>query len=175
MRAAVLVLVLLVAGCARSNAGTPVPDERVMPADFAGVVEYRNGSVAPPHHYEWRLRFDGTTAVVEWRPGYDDTTPPWREAVDITDDQRRHLYGRLHDLGVFTMAKPVDEGLVGGPTGSVEATAGGKTYGGSGLGQDEASTDLLADVVAAVEELVPAEVWDGLTARQDAWGERQPK
>lgn len=176
MRALTVVLsLLLVAGCGQANAGTPVPEEKGMPADFAGTVEYRNGTVAPPYHYEWRLTFDESSAVLEWRPGYEDTTAPWRESVDITADQRERLHGRLGDLGVFGMAEPEDDGTVGGPTGSVTVTADGRTDDPVALGQDEDGADLLEDVAAAVAELFPARVWDGLAARQEAWGEARIK
>jgi len=176
MRALVVVLSLvLVAGCARSSPGTPTPDDQVMPADFAGMVEYGNGSVAPPYHYEWRLRFEASTAVVEWRPGYDSSTQPWRETADITDDQRKQLYGALRDLGVFEMGEAPDDGMVGGPTGSVEVTAHGRTYDPGSLGGNDDTVRLLKDVAAAVKELLPADVWDGLMTKQDDWSERQPK
>jgi hypothetical protein len=146
-----------------------------MPADFAGAVEYGNGSVAPPYHYGWVLRFDESTAVVEWRPGYDSSTEPWRETADITEDQRQRLYGRLRELGLFDGAEATDDGMVGGPGGSVEVTANGRTYDPGSLGGSEASVRLLEDVVAAVEELLPAQAWAGLRDKQDAWSEQQPQ
>ena len=165
MRAALLVIsLLLLAGCAQRRA-----DDRVPPADFAGTVEYANGTVAPPHHYRWRLTFDDATAVVEWRPGYDESTEPWRETVPITGDQWTRLYGQLRGLGVFGTTEASDDGLVGGPGGSIEITAGGRTYAPGPLGGSEDSARLLTDVADAVRELVPAEVWDGLRARQDEW------
>lgn len=176
MRAVVIVLLLLVvAGCAQQSPGKPTADDQVMPADFAGTVEYGNGSVAPPYHYDWQLRFDESTAVVEWRPGYDSATQPWRETADITADQRKHLYTVLRDLGVFDMGEATDDGMVGGPTGSVEITAHGRAYDPGSLGGNDDSVRLLKDVAAAVAELFPADVWAGLKARQDDWSEQQPK
>jgi hypothetical protein len=175
MRAVLLVLLLVVAGCAQENPGTPTADAQVMPADFAGTVTYANGTVAPPYHYEWRVAFDDSSAVVEWRPGYDEATTPWRETVEITDDQRSHLYDRFRDLGVFDTAEATDDGMVGGPGGNLEVTAGGKTYDPGSLGSSEQSGQLLRDVADAVRELVPDDVWDGLEAKQDDWTAQQPK
>jgi hypothetical protein len=175
MRAVILVLLLLVAACTQRDPGTPKADESAMPADFAGEVSYANGTVAPPYHYEWTVTFDDATAVVEWRPGYEEGTQPWRETVDITADQRATLYGRLRDLGVFDMAKASDDGLVGGPGGHLEITAGGRTYDPGSLGSSEDSAQVLRKVADAVRELVPADVWDGLAAKQDDWSDRQPK
>ena len=176
MRAVVIVLLLLVAaGCAQGDPGTPTADDRVMPADFAGKVEYGNGSVPPPYHYEWQVRFDESTAVVEWRPGYDSSTQPWRETAAITDDQREQLYQALRDLGVFDMGEAPDDGMVGGPTGGVEVTAGGRAHDPGSLGGNDDSVRLLEDVAAAVEKLFPADVWSGLKAKQDDWSDQQPK
>src|SRR5687768_963753 len=89
----------LVTACASTDPGQPTADEQVMPADFAGTVEYANGTVAPPYHYEWNVTFDEKAAVVEWRPGYEERTEPWRETVEITAEQRQQLYDRLRELG----------------------------------------------------------------------------
>ena len=174
MRAVTLVLLLVVvAGCA--HRGNPTPADQAMPDDFAGTVAYENGSVPPPYHYRWTVTFDDDSATVEWRPGYDDDTAPWGETVDITDDQRADLYARLADLGVFDMADATDDGMVGGPGGRVEVTARGRTYDPGSLGGSEESAGLLTDVADAVEQLVPAGVWDDLKAKQDDWSDRQPK
>lgn len=176
MRAVFLVLsLLLVAGCAQRHAGDPVVDDQVMPADFAGTVEYDNGSLPPPYHYEWRVTFDDATAEVEWRPGYDSSAEPWREAVGITDDQRTGLYARLRELGLFDLAEVTDDGMVGGPGGSVEITAAGRTHDPGSLGGSEEGARLLEDVADAVRALFPAEVWDGLKTKQEDWSDRQPQ
>jgi hypothetical protein len=175
----VVVLLVLVTGCAERHAGAPRADGQVVPADFAGTVEYANGSVPPPYHFRWRLTFDASTAVVAWRPGYDASARPWRESVEITAEQRRTLYGRLRDLGVFGTDEAgdggMDGGMVGGPGGDLEVTAGGRTYDPGPLGGSESGARLLTGVAEAVRELVPAGVWDGLKAEQDDWSARQPK
>jgi hypothetical protein len=167
-----LVLSLVVAGCAQGP--TPAGDQST-PADFAGTVEYANGSLPPPYHYEWRLTFDASKAVVEWRPGYDSATEPWRKTADITADQRKRLYGQLRDLGVFGKPAAEGDGMDGGPGGNIEITAGGRTYDPGSLGGNEGSARLLKGVADAVRELVPADVWDGLKAEQDEWSARQAK
>jgi hypothetical protein len=173
MRAAFLVLLLVVAGCA--HRGAPPADHQAMPADFAGTLAYENGSVPPPYHYRWTVTFDDSTATVEWRPGYEEATQPWRETADITGDQRTDLYEQLRDLGVFDMPDATDDGMVGGPGGHLEVTADGRTYDPGSLGGSEDSARLLEDVADAVHELVLPEVWDGLRDKQDDWSARQPK
>jgi len=174
---AVLALVLLLAGCVRQNPGEPVADDSVaavMPDDFGGTVDYRNGSVPPPYHYEWRVTIAETTAEVEWRPGYDEVEP-WRETVEITADQRARCYDLLRDAGVFGRGPDADEGMTGGATGSFELVAGGRTHDSGTLGTSRAGQDVLKNVVAAVEELVPAEVWSGLRDQQEQWAAEHPR
>jgi hypothetical protein len=166
-RVALLALLLLVAGCAHRSSA--------MPADFAGTVEYANGSVPPPYHFQWRLSFDASTATVEWTPGYEEDGERWRETVDITADQRQRLYDRLRDSGVLDFDERTDEGIAGGSTGSVTLTLDGATHDTGALGTSGVGQDLLQDVVDAVRDLVPADVWAGLEDRQSEWGERQPK
>lgn len=173
MRAMFLLLVLVVAGCAHRS--TPTADDKTMPADFAGTMEYQNGSVAPPYHYRWQMTFDDETAVVEWWPGYDEAAQSWQETAYPGGDQRSRLYGRLRDLGVFDDRKATGDGMVGGPVGRVEVTENGRTYDPGSLGGSKESAGLLREVAAAVEEFVPAAVWDALRARQDYWSANQPK
>ncbi len=173
---AVLALVLLLAGCATRSPGAPVAEDTVgvvMPADFGGTVDYGNGSLPPPHHYEWRVTIAETTAEVEWRPGYDEAEP-WRQTVDVTAAQRERCYELLRDAGVFELGPETDEEMVGGPTGSVELVAGGRTHDPGTLGTSRAGQDVLDDVVAAIEELVPADVWSGFRDQQEQWAAEHP-
>lgn len=168
-----LVVVFVLAGCGQTG-GTPAPssspeDGGRMPADFAATIVYRNGTVAPPHHFEWRLRVESARAELTWRPGYEDETP-WVEAVPVTGEQRAALYERLRTAGVLDPARPADEGIVGGPTGSVEATASGRTRSSGELGLSEDGQAALDEVQAAAEELVPEEIWNRMAGRQRTWG-----
>lgn len=171
MRAVLLVFLLVLTGCAHRTSDA---DDQSMPDDFAGTVAYENGSVPPPYHYRWAVTFDATTATLEWRPGYKDV-PPWRERVDITDDQRAELYTRLADLGVFDRPDITDDGMVGGPGGDIHLRAGGETYDLDQLGGSKDSGRLLKDVAKAVKELVPESAWDDMKAKQDDWSDKQPK
>lgn len=131
---------------------------------FAGSIEYTKGSVPPPYHYSWRIDVDTTTATIAWTPGYDDQDP-WTATVDITEQDRERLYERLDTAGLFRENNS-DENGVGGPTGQV--TTDDTTY-------RVESRDLLEEVTAAAEDLVPDEVWLDMNDKQDRWSARQPK
>lgn len=173
LRVVLLAFLLVVAGCAKEDPGVPVAGDGT-PADFTGTVEYGNGSVAPPYHYEWRVRFDRATASVEWTPGYEETEP-WSHLLDIGVEKRERLYDMLRDAGAFTFDDNTDEGITGGSTGSVELVADGKNYDTGSLGDSRAGQKVLDDVVAAVEELIPADVWAQMKDKQDEWSAQQPK
>jgi len=174
----VLALALLLVGCAQRSPGAPVADDTVvaavMPADFGGTIDYANGSVPPPYHYEWRMTIGATTAEVAWRPGYDEVQP-WRNSVDITPEQRERVYDRLRDLGVFELAPDTSEGISGGSTGSIELVADGRNYDPGTLGMSRAGQDVLDDIVDAVQALVPADVWDGFQDQQEQWAAEHPR
>ncbi|MGQ0839003.1 hypothetical protein [Actinokineospora sp.] len=166
MRALLLCLTAalgLLAGCSSDRS----PD--ALPADFAGSVEYRNGTVAPPYHYEWTAEFTATEATVRWRPGYAEATEPWTETVALPADRRAELYRALRAAGAFEDT-PDDDGLTGGSLGSVRLTADGRTYSPGTLGRSRESQDRLDAVRDAVMAAVPTEVWDGMQRRQEQWG-----
>lgn len=164
--AGVAALSVLVSACAVP--GTPVSGANGMPDDFSGTIVYRNGSVPPPYHYEWRLRFTETSAELTWRAGYDEDAPLWKASEPIDRADRERLYQRLREAGGFDEVPGTDSGMAGGPTGSVELLAGGREYAPGVLGENEESQDLLEEVEDAATDLLPPEVWTEMRDRQDA-------
>jgi hypothetical protein len=164
----VALLLLTATGCVARTAGS---DDGV-PADFAGEITYRNGTVAPPYHYEWRVEFGADTARLAWSPGYE-TAETWTETADLDADGRQSLYDRLRETGVFEFEDSGDEGLVGGPTGraTFDGVPGADDSG--TLGTSAASQDLLDEVVAATRAVFPAGVWAEMERKQAEWGDGQ--
>lgn len=176
-RAAGLALLLALAACS-AESGTPTPAPLgAMPDDFAGTISYRMGSLPPPHHYSWVVRFDEDSAEVEWQPGYDESAPTFRESAPLDREQRELAYERLRAAGQFEpLPGAADEDvMVGGPTAEVELVAGGRTYAPGTVGEIEETSDLVDAVQEAAEGLFPPEVWESLEAQQQAWGDQQPE
>jgi len=175
LRLVLIALLLMVAGCGQTaKPGTATP-EAAMPDDFVGEISYRNGSVAPPYHYEWRVAFDTEAAHLTWSPGYEGTET-WTETVELGADERARFHNQLSSAGLFEFTEDADDGLVGGPTG--RATFGQEPdvfYDSGTLGTSEAGQDMLDEVVAATKGVFPGEVWADMASRQSAWEQRQPK
>ncbi|MGB3444417.1 MAG: hypothetical protein WBA97_37235 [Actinophytocola sp.] len=170
IRWVLVALLLVVAGCGQGVAESG----NAMPGDFVGEISYRNGSVAPPYHYEWRVEFDTLTARLEWTPGYQGTET-WTEAVDLGADERARFYDRLRRTGLFEFTE-TDDGLVGGATGNATFGHAPDVLHDSGtLGTSEAGGRLLDEVVAATEGVFPERVWRDMAARQRTWEEQHPK
>lgn len=171
----VALLLVLVAGCGAQVQGDPTAADNpadAMPADFAGEVTYANGSVPPPYHYEWRVEFDDSSARLTWSPGYEgDQKEEWTEEVDLGEDDREAYYDRVKETGLFEFDNS-DDGFVGGPTGRARF---GDLHDSGTLGTSEEGKDMLEAVVAATEELFPAEVWSGMEGKQKAWEDSHPR
>jgi hypothetical protein len=160
-------LLVLATACAEpgtQESGTTA----TMPDDFSGTFVYRNGTVPPPHHYEWQLRFTEADAELSWRAGYSSDDPLWEASARIDRADREQLYQRLREAGGFDKAPGTEEGMAGGPTGSVELFAGGQKYALGDLGEGEESQDMLEEVADAATDLLPAEVWTEMRDKQDA-------
>jgi hypothetical protein len=118
------------------------------------------------------LRVGGTTAELSWRPGYERDREPWVETVPVTGEQRTEFHRALRSAGALDPVPPVDSGMAGGATGSVELTAGGRTRDLGELGLTRDSHDILDRVHDAAKDLIPDQVWTDMTDRQQTWGGR---
>ena len=171
--AVVMRLALLVALTACSaEPGTPTPVAQ-MPDDFAGTIVFRKGSVAPPYHYSWEVRFDEDSAELVWQPGYDESVPAFRESVPLDREQRELTWERLRAAGQFEPLPEAADEMVGGPTAEVEVVAGGRTYAPGTVGTIPETADLVDAVEEAGKGLFPVEVWESVAAQQQAWSDQQ--
>jgi hypothetical protein len=167
LRVLMVVVALLLAGCG-TEAGPSRPAD-AMPADFAGEISYSNGSLPPPYHYEWRVEFDTVSARLTWTPGYDGAEE-WSETVDLGPAERRQLYDRIEETGLFEFENS-DDGMVGGPTG--RATF--RHHDTGTLGTSEAGQDMLDELVDATRATFPDAVWTEMESKQRAWEEQHPQ
>jgi hypothetical protein len=156
--------------------GSPTPVS-AHPADFALEYHWQEGSVPPPHHYEYFIRLGpGPRGEIVFVPDYDFRNPPaWTEPLAVTEADLTDLYRLLVEQGVFTRQwQALDPPPVGGSFDSLEVTAEGRQVSIPGLliEDEEAS---IAKVYEAIRALVPQATWDKLYALQAEYQQAYPE
>jgi hypothetical protein len=126
------------------------------------IYTYRNGTVAPPHHYEITIRLEpGKPAVYEFRPGYTGATgiPTWKESFPCIDGQRAALQKKLIALGLTRRWREIRPQPDGGGYSTLKVTFDGRTFEVPSFATDATAAQ---KIFQAVEEIVPP----GLVRRQ---------
>jgi hypothetical protein len=164
-------LVALLAGCTSPN----VPDTR--PADFHVLYEWTEGSLPPPHHYEYTITIKpGGHGEVVMVPDYAASRPPtWTETFAPTPAELDNLYRLLREQGVFTRPwRAQHNPPVGGSSQTVTVTAHGRRV--------VMPAFVLADQATAAEQvdkavraMVPQALWDKLEAQRQQYVEEHQK
>jgi hypothetical protein len=168
-RSMLLLLVLclpLVSGCGETPDGPAT-----LPEDFRLAYAWREGSVPPPYHYEYRITVEPDGAgLIEFWPDYPGpTTPTWSEVFTVTAGSRLQLYTTLQAAGIWSTAwQEANPPRVGGSSASLEARANGRT---ATVPSDlvDSQTNRLTPVYAAIEALVPPAIWDNLRAQRQQY------
>ena len=168
-RSMLLLLVLclpLVSGCGETADGPAS-----LPEDFRLAYAWREGSVPPPYHYEYRITVapDGA-GLIEFWPDYPGlTTPTWSEVFTVTAETRLQLYTTMQTAEVWSTAwKEASPPRVGGSSATLEAQANGRT---ATIPSDlvDSQANRLAPVYAAIDSLVPPAIWDDLRAQRQQY------
>ncbi|HYF63691.1 MAG TPA: hypothetical protein VD886_12805 [Herpetosiphonaceae bacterium] len=159
-------LVPLLVGCGESDA---LPE--AMPEDFRLVYAWREGSLPPPYHYEYRITVEPDGAgLIEFWPDYPGPdSPRWTETFAVSAQVRRDLYAKMRTAEVWSAAwKEENPPRVGGSTSALEARANGKAVTIPGDLVD-AQAQRLAPVYAAIDQLVPRPQWEKLQAQRQQY------
>jgi hypothetical protein len=148
---------------------TPLPSQ--MPQDFSVTYEWREGSLPPPHHYEYTVAVGpGAQGKMSLRPDYpSDAVPVWSENFTVTGDQMQALYKTVRDKNLFRDPWPKkDDGRVGGSNHWAVITSGGK--------QSQTPTEphdsdqaTLNEFYEQVKALVPKQTWNKLMAQREEY------
>ncbi len=166
-----LALVALLGGCTSAN----VPDTR--PADFRVVYEWTEGSLPPPHHYEYTITItpEGHGQVV-MVPDYAASQPPtWTETFAPTPAELDTLYRVLREQGVFiTSWRAQDDPPIGGSSQTVTVRAHGRQV---VIPAFVAASQATAaeQVDAGVRAIVPQALWDKLESQRKQYVEEHQK
>ena len=138
------------------------------------TFEFREGSLPPPSHYEYRIviRGDGSGEIA-MTPDYPDAdVPVWRETFSLPETTAAQL---LQDAEAFARSLPAGPDrnpIVGGATASLSLAGRGATV--SAAQQPIADDERLQRIHAALRAAVPEAVWAELARRRARYIETRP-
>jgi hypothetical protein len=120
------------------------------------VYTYRNGTVPPPHHYEFTIRLEpGKPGAYEFRPGYPGMgagIQVWKESFVFNERQHEMLYKKLVELGLTRRWQENKQPPVGGGSSTLKVTVDGKTWSVPSFATD---SDAAQKIFETVEGVVP--------------------
>lgn len=145
-------------------------DDETVPEDFLLVYDWCEGSLPPPHHYEYRIRVQANgRGQIRMTPDYPGKgVPEWRESFQAKPEQLEKLHRKFGEDGVYSgewKAPKPEQVPIGGASEWMTVTADGKktripAYA-NGL---DAET-----VYGPVRKLVPKAVWKKLNDRRESY------
>jgi len=173
-----LLLMLFALSCIGCATFHPSTNERnVRPDDFSVEYEWREGSLPPPHHYEYNvvIKHSGESQIV-LTPDYPSTTvPKWAERFKVEEQGLNDLYRVIIENGLFTRKwRHLHEAPVGGSNQTLVVTARGKRIKVEDYLVSEQQASAKA-MYAAVQALVPKEIWERLQARRQQYMQEHPR
>jgi len=153
-------------GCATFHSSTN--EQNTKPDDFCVEYEWREGSLPPPYHYEYTviLKPSGQSEFV-LIPDYPAAdVPKWTENFKVAERDLNELYRVMVENGLLTRKwQQRDAAPVGGSNQTLLVTVQGKRI----KVEDYLISEqqVLAKVMyAAVNALVPKEIWERLQTRR---------
>ena len=136
------------------------------PADFAVRYAWREGSLPPPHHYEYTISLaaDGRGTIVFYPDYPSEGVEPWEETFRVTDSRLDELHRLMDEAGIFAREwESIEDAPVGGSLEWLEVVADGQVWLVPSTPRDP---EPLQPVYAFVRRLVPAGLWADLERRR---------
>ncbi len=137
-----------------------------MPKDFSLEYTWIEGSMPPPHHYEYTIAIDSAGhGTVTYHPDYPEhRKPPWVEKFDVSRERLETLYPRIRELVLDRKWKEQSDPPVGGSYSWLRATGGGRS---ASTPTHPIDGEALPKLYDEIRGLVPKAVWDDLSARRE--------
>ncbi|MDO9567335.1 MAG: hypothetical protein Q7J15_11435 [Candidatus Desulfaltia sp.] len=173
-----LLLTLLAVSCIGCATFHPSTNEQnVRPDDFGVEYEWREGSLPPPYHYEYTVIIKPSRqSEIVLTPDYPSiTVPKWTEFFKVEEQGLNDLYRVMVENGLFTRKwRQLDAAPVGGSNQTLVVTAQGKRIkvGDYLVPEQQVSAKVM---YAAVQALVPRDIWERLKARRQQYMQEQLK
>lgn len=136
------------------------------PVDFAVRYVWAEGTVPPPHHYEYEIHLGpGPHGRIEFHPDYGNA-PAWVETFEFPQAAADSLYLLLKRIDAFEREwKPEHHAPVGGSLERFTATADSQSVTLPFYLCDAAARRAAAEVFGRIQQAVPQSVWDRLRRR----------
>jgi hypothetical protein len=168
-------LAAILVGC--SEPPPEPPESASRPADFSIQYEWTEGSLPPPHHYEYSITVASSgQGQLVLLPDYPAAAAPkWTERFSLDADEMDRLYQVLRKNGLFRSNwRQLDAPPVGGSSQTLVVTVGGQQF--------TVEDYLVADqqpaakaIYEAVNAIVPQEAWDRLDGKRRQYMQEQPR
>jgi hypothetical protein len=141
------------------------------PDDFRVRYEWHEGSMPPPHHYEYVIEVGpGLEGMILFMPDYPfEAVPRWTERFHISEEEHRELYSYItHRKLMRARWQRESHPSVGGSLSWCRIEAGGEICEiPSGLGGK--SEEEAEKLYTRIRDLVPPELWSGLMLRREEY------
>jgi len=142
-----------------------------LPADFLLEYCWREGTVPPPYHYEYRVRLDASgDGEVLFYPDYPSEQPPeWRESFPVPPLELRRLYQQIVEGKVLSQTWeliPDMEAPIGGELESLEIVVNAQRYTVPSAIVDASRVEA---IYRLIRSLVPETTWRTLMERREAY------
>ena len=162
-------------GCTIFHSSTN--EQNARPDDFGVEYAWREGSLPPPYHYEYTviIKPSGQSEIV-LTPDYPSTTVlKWTEFFKVEEQGLNNLYRVMVENGLFTRKwQQLDAAPVGGSHQALVATAQGKRIKVEDYLIPEQQVSA-KKMYAAVQALVPKEIWERLQAKRQQYMQEHPR
>ena len=161
-------------GCAIFHSSTN--EQNARPDDFTVEYEWREGSLPAPYHYEYTVIIKPSSqSKIVLTPDYASiTVPKWTEYFKVEEHGLNDLYRVMVENGLFTRKwRQLAAEPVGGSNQTLVVTAQGKRIKVEDyvVSEQQVSAKVM---YAAVQALVPKEIWERLEARRQQYMQVRP-
>ena len=161
-------------GCTIFHSSTN--EQNARPDDFGIEYKWCEGSLPPPYHYEYTVIIKPSSrSEIVLTPDYPSTTvPKWTEFFKVEEQDLNDLYRVIVENGLFTQKwRQLDAAPVGGSNQALVVTVQGKRIKVEDylIPEQQVSAKVM---YAAVQALVPKEIWKRLQARRQQYMQEHP-
>jgi len=142
--------------------------------DFSVRYTWCEGSVPPPHHYEFRIELGpGHQGLITFWPDYPQfDSPEWEIAFTVSRDDLARLYDLLQSTDAFRLAWSTPENMpVGDSLEWLKINLNQQQF---SIPSNAEPSEALPSIYKFIRSLVPEEVWTDLNERHQEYVENYP-